>query len=186
MVRTQHDVGKDLVVRHLDVADSNTQTENLFQLELDGRTNFDELVAEVLSMGNGGGELSSCRRRLNFVQLPKVGHTLGETGTKETGNLLDQSLRGQECIVTLRKLLDELLVLVHPVTQSATVKSGSKRNTLLEVIDRHVLEVDLLGAVDVGSISENADRHARARDIGQPEGNSLSILKRKRGRKKRT
>lgn len=41
--------------------------------------------------------------------------TLGETGTEETGDLLDERLRGQESIVALRELLDELLVLVQPL-----------------------------------------------------------------------
>lgn len=59
LIRTQHDVGKNLVFAHLDVADSNTQAENLLQLELDSRLNFDDLVAEVFSMGDRGGELAS-------------------------------------------------------------------------------------------------------------------------------
>lgn len=48
-------------------------------------------------MGDGSGELSS----------------LGETGTEETGNLLDQGVGGDEGIVFASKLLDELLVLVE-------------------------------------------------------------------------
>ena len=39
---------------------------------------------------------------------------------------------------------------------------------LLQVVNRLVLKVDLLGAVDVGSISENADGHAGAGDVGEP------------------
>lgn len=38
--------------------------------------------------------------------------TLGQTGTKETGNLLDEGLRGQEGVVFLGELLNEFLVLV--------------------------------------------------------------------------
>ena len=41
-------------------------------------------------------------------------------------------------------------------------------DTLLEVINRHVFEVDLLGTVDVGGIGENADGHARAGNVGEP------------------
>ena len=62
--RTQHDVSKDLVVGHLDVANGNTETEDLLQLELDGRTDLSELVGQVLSVGDGGGELSSCNEVL--------------------------------------------------------------------------------------------------------------------------
>ena len=58
-VRTQHDVSKDLVVRHLNVADSDTQAENLLQLELDRRPDLVELVVEVLSVRDGSGELAS-------------------------------------------------------------------------------------------------------------------------------
>ena len=34
--RTQHDVGENLVVRHLNVADGDTQAKHLLELELDG------------------------------------------------------------------------------------------------------------------------------------------------------
>ena len=53
---------------------------------------------------------------MSKLDTPQAGHkrTLGETGTKETGNLLDESLRGKEGIVLLGKLLNELLVLVKP------------------------------------------------------------------------
>ena len=78
--------------------------------------------------------------------------TLGETGTKETRDLLDESLGREECVVLLGELLDKLLVLVE----------------LLQVVDGHVLEVDLLSTVDVGGIGENADGHARAGDMGKP------------------
>ena len=58
-VRTQHDVGEDLVVGHLDVADSDTQAKNLLELELDRRADLGDLVGQVLSMGHGGRELAS-------------------------------------------------------------------------------------------------------------------------------
>ena len=83
--------------------------------------------------------------------------TLGETGTKETRDLLDESLRREESVVLLGELLDKLLVLVE----------------LLQVVDRFVLEVDLLGAVDVGGIRENADGHAGTGDVGQPKRGSM-------------
>ena len=58
--RTQHDVSENLVVRHLDVADGDTQAKNLLELELDGRANLGNLVLEVLSVRDGGRELASC------------------------------------------------------------------------------------------------------------------------------
>ncbi len=96
--RTQHDVAKNLVVGHLDVADGDTQAENLLKLELDRRADLVQLVAEVLSVRDGGGELAR----------------LGETGAEQTGDLLDEGLGGKESVVALSELLDELLVLVEP------------------------------------------------------------------------
>ena len=58
--RTQHDVCKNLVLSHLDMADSDTQAEHLLELELDGRTDLSELVAQVLSVRDGGRELAGC------------------------------------------------------------------------------------------------------------------------------
>ena len=49
-------------------------------------------------MGDGGGELSGLR----------------ETGSKQTGDLLNQSFGGQESVVLLSELLDELLVFIEP------------------------------------------------------------------------
>ena len=61
--RTQHDVGKDLVVGHLDVADSDTQAKDLLKLELDRRADLGDLVRKVLRVRDGGGELASLKRR---------------------------------------------------------------------------------------------------------------------------
>lgn len=57
-VDAQHHVAEHLILSHLDVANSDTQAEDLLQLELDGRTDLSDLVAEVLSVGDGSGELS--------------------------------------------------------------------------------------------------------------------------------
>ena len=81
------------------MADSDTQTKDLLQLELDRGTDLGELIGKVLGVRDGGGELSG----------------LGETGSEQTGDLLDESFRGQESVVLLSKLLDELLVFVEPV-----------------------------------------------------------------------
>ena len=39
---------------------------------------------------------------------------------------------------------------------------------LFQVIDRHVLEVDLFSTVDVGGIGKDADGHPRPGNIGEP------------------
>jgi len=143
-VDTEHDVGEDLVVVHVNMTDSDTQAQDLLELELDGGAHLVELVGEVLVVGHWGRELAS----------------LGETGPKETGDLLDEGLRGKESVVLLGEFLNELLVLVE----------------LLQVINRHVFEVDLLRAIDVGGISKNADGHARARNVGKLDSSRETLI----------
>lgn len=75
-------------------------------------------------------------------------HTLGETGTEQTRNLLDQGVGGDESIVLARELLDELLVLVE----------------LLQVVGAHGVHTAVLGTVDIELVTQNADLHVRARD----------------------
>lgn len=105
-MHTKHNVTENLVVVHVDMANGDTQTQDLLELELDGGANLGELVGKVLRVGHGGGELAG----------------LGKTGTKETRNLLDKCLRGKESVVLLGKLFDEFLVLVEP----GDVKSSSR------------------------------------------------------------
>lgn len=40
-------------------------------------------------------------------------------------------------------------------------------NLLLQIISGHVLKLDLLGAINIGSICENAERQTRTRDVGE-------------------
>lgn len=49
-IRTQHDVSENLVVVHLDVADGDTEAQDLLKLEFNGGANFGELIREVLSV----------------------------------------------------------------------------------------------------------------------------------------
>ena len=76
-----------------------------------------------------------------------------QTGSEETGDLLDEGVRGDEDVVLLGQLLDLLLVLVQ----------------LLEVINRTELQTNLLGLIDVVGVSENANAHSRLGDVGQPK-----------------
>ena len=57
-------------------------------------------------------------------------------------------------------LLDQLLVLVE----------------LFQVIHAHVLELDLLGAVDVGRVGEDADGHSRARHMRELGGAGETLV----------
>jgi hypothetical protein len=85
---------------------------------------------------------------------------LVETRSQETRNLLDQSLGGNESIVLLGELLDKLLVLVE----------------LLQVINRLELHTDLLGLIAVKGITENADGHLGARDVGETNGARETLI----------
>jgi hypothetical protein len=57
--RTQHDVGKYLLVGHLNVADGDAEAQHLLQLKLDRRAHFNKFVGEVLSMGYRRREFAS-------------------------------------------------------------------------------------------------------------------------------
>lgn len=108
VVDSQHDVTDQMILSHANVSNSNTETQHLLKLELDGALDIRDLLREVLGVGNRSGELSG----------------LGETGAKQTWDLLDELLGRNEGVVFARELLDELLVLVE----------------LLQIVDRHRLE----------------------------------------------
>lgn len=67
VVDGQHDVGDELVLSHSDISDSNTHTQDLLQLELDGRLDISHLVVEILGVGDRGGEFSSCKTKDSCV-----------------------------------------------------------------------------------------------------------------------
>lgn len=73
-----------------------------------------------------------------MLREPRI-HTLGQTGTQETGNLLDEGVGSKEGIVLASKLLDELLVLVE----------------LLQVISRHGIDAVVLGTVEIVLVTKN-------------------------------
>ena len=143
-VDRHHDVGQELVLSHINVTNSDTQAENLLELELDGGADLISLLTNVVRVSDGGGELAG----------------LVETRSQETRNLLDQSLGGNESIVLLGELLDKLLVLVE----------------LLQVINRLELHTDLLGLIAVKGITENADGHLGARDVGETNGARETLI----------
>ncbi len=89
--------------------------------------------------------------------------TLGETGSKKTGNLLDQALRSNEGVILASELLDQLLVLVQ----------------LLQVVGRHGVDTAVLGTVNIVLVTEDADAHVRAGDGRQADsaGETLVTLR---------
>ena len=88
VVDGQHDITNQLVLGHADVADSNTHAEHLLELELDGGLDLVDLVVKGLGVRDRSRELSS----------------LGETGTEETRDLLDEGIGGEEGIILAREL----------------------------------------------------------------------------------
>jgi len=139
-----HNVGKELILSHVDVTDSDTQAKNLLQLELDGGTDLIGLLTNVIGVSDGGRELTS----------------LVETRSQKTRNLLDQDFGSKESIVLLGELLDLLLVLVE----------------LLQVINGLELHTDLLGLIAVKGITENADGHLGAGNVGKTNGTRETLV----------
>jgi len=86
--------------------------------------------------------------------------SLVETGTEKSGNLLDDGLGSEEGIVALGKLLDELLVLVE----------------LLELIGRFGLNADLVGLIDMLSITDDADLLLWSGDVGELDGTAETLV----------
>jgi hypothetical protein len=147
VVDGQHDVTNQVVFGHANVSDGNTETENLLQLELDGRSDFVDFAGKIFVVGDWSWELSGCTS--NFVsnhcsytlRMIKIYvHTFRQTRAQNTGDKLDQRVRGDESIVLSSELLDQLLVLVE----------------LLEIVGAHGIESVVLGTIDIMLISENA------------------------------
>jgi len=126
------------------VADSDTQTENLLQLELDLRLEFLNLGLDVIVVSESGGEFTS----------------LVQTRSKETGDLRNQGLRGEEGVELAGQLFDELGVLVQ----------------LLEVVNSSEGDSKFLSLLAMTSITENANLHSGSGDVGELDGTSETLV----------
>lgn len=89
----------------------------------------------------------------HFLRRQQFLHTLGETGTQQTGNLLDEGVGSDEGIVLASELLDELLVLVE----------------LLQVVGAHGVDTAVLGTIDIVLVTEDADAHVGAGNGGKAD-----------------
>ena len=96
-VDRQMNVLGELIWIHVNVTDGDGQAENFLHLELDGGLDFVDLLRHGLGVSQETRELSG----------------LVETWTEQSGNLLDERLRGEEGVVFLGQLLHQLLVLVQ-------------------------------------------------------------------------
>jgi len=131
----QHNVGKQIILRQRHVSDGNSEAKNLLQLESDGALELVDLGVHVIVVSDKEGE---------FTGLVK-------SRTQETGNLTNNSLRGEEGVVLGSKLLNQLLVLVQ----------------LLQIVDRQKVDSDLLSLIAVELISEDANLVQRLGDGGE-------------------
>ncbi len=96
-VDAQHGIGNEFIIRHFDVTNGNTTTEDLFKLEFDGCLGFFNLGGQIIRVSNWGGEFTG------FIQ----------TRAQETRDLLDDDIGSEEEIVTGSEFLDFLLTLVE-------------------------------------------------------------------------
>lgn len=156
VVDGQHNVGDELLLGHLDVADGDTHAENLLELELDGGLDLVDAASQVVGVRDGSGELAG----------------LGQTRTQETGDLLDEGLGGNEGVVLAGKLLDELLVLVELLQ---VISGHGVNTTVLGTIDIVLVTenaVNLLASNSLGSVDSSAvpDGHVGSGDGGQADG----------------
>lgn len=129
----KHDVGGQLVFGHRDVADGNTNAENLLELELDRRLLLANLLRQVVRVAQRRRELAG----------------LVETGTEETWDLLDDRLGGEEKVKRLGKLLNLLLVLVHllQVLDGAKVDAQALCLVAVELVSKNTRTHLWLGSI---------------------------------------
>jgi len=89
------DVGLDLLLSEVDVADSDAEAESLLHLELDLALDLEDLGLEVIRVLDDSGELTGTV----------------ETRAEDLGDLTEDRVRGKEGLVLLGKTLVLLLVL---------------------------------------------------------------------------
>ena len=110
---------------HVDGTNGSTHTEDLLKLELDSALEFLNFILNLFVFSNSDGELAD----------------LGQNVTEQLGDLLHQRFGGDQDIVGLAPLLDELLILVE----------------LLQTFDIDVTNSELLGLFTVDSSTEDTD-----------------------------
>jgi len=132
------DIGGQVVRLHGDVAHGDGQAQDLLELKLDGGLQLLDLGDHVVAVSDHRWEFTG------FVQAR----------SQNTGNLLDESIGGQESVVLLGELLDQLLVLVH-LLQRLLVHAGDAVGGCL---------------ITMLLIAEDADGELGSRDMTQLDG----------------
>lgn len=145
-VESHHDVGLEVVVRHLDVADGAGHAGDLLELELDGSLDVIELVLE------GSVVVNDKRESLD----------LGEDWSDNSWHLLEDGVRGEKGLVLLGPFLDELLVLVE-------LFEGVKIGELdIDVVLLNLLLVELIG--------DKAELHLGSWDGWESDGTDETLV----------
>ena len=94
---------------------------------------------------------------------------LERPGPSRRGICLMRASEARKASYFFASFLTSFLFLLSLYAGMRKGRAGRAReHALLQVINGHVLKVDLLGTVDVGGIGENADGHAGAGDVGEP------------------
>ena len=145
-IHAHHDVLSELVVSHVLSAGAASHAGHLSQLELNGS-------AEVLDGQDKGLVVGDSHREL----LDSV-----KNGSADDGHLLDDGVGGDEDIVLLGPLLDDLLVLV----------------VLLELIEGGDIDVEtvLLGFGLVLLIGDHADLEVGTGNVRESNGSDETLI----------
>ena len=145
-VDSEDKVGLDLLNRHGDVSNGNTEAEGLLglELELDGSLGLVNLLGDIIVGVKDGRELTS----------------LVKTRTEETGDLTNEGGGGNESVVLVGKILDLFLVFVEE----------------LEVILRHSGDTGSLGVIDVVLVTDDADGELLTGDVRKNDGTRETLL----------
>ena len=138
------DVLDELFLGEGNVTDGNTQAEDLLQLKLDG---LPLGIHEVLEVSSG---------------LEEEGELLGSVqgGTEDTGDGTDERLRGEEDIVLLSHLLDDLLVLVEG----------------LQLLNGLAVDAEGLGLIAIGGVTEDAELEVGLAGVPQDNGGLETLV----------
>merc|ERR1719495_748701 len=96
-IHGQVNILDQFLLRHANITNGNTQTQDLLHLELDGWLQVKCLLLQVVAVGDQSGELSC----------------LVQSWTQQSWDLLDQGIGGQEGIIGSSQFLDLLFILVQ-------------------------------------------------------------------------
>lgn len=158
---TQHNISENLVFGHLDVADGNTQAEDLLQLEFDGRFDLDELVAQVFTMRDGSGELPSWGQRQNNLTSEMQNEPLERPGPRRRGICLIRASDARKASYFLASFLTSFLFLLSLQAFSADVRYGRMTHFFKSSTDMYSSSICLARSMSAASARMQMDIRGR-------------------------